>query len=101
MIDRLIDVRILPMPLTSSGGYTIEWQPLLTEDENAKADRLVKRTQAMVAYAGSLVPEIMMPVEEYRADEMGIDAESAYEMPDVVDTEDSIGDEDVDIDEAA
>lgn len=81
IIDRFIDLGILPSPQTGADGYTIEWQPLLTEDEDKKADRLVKRTQAMVAYANSLVPEMMMPVEEYRADEMGIDAESAYDMP--------------------
>jgi hypothetical protein len=95
-VDRLIDVGVLPIPQSGLDGYTIEWQALLTEDENAKADRLVKRTQAMVAYANSVVPEILMPVEEYRQDEMGIDAESAFDLPDVEDalaaqvTEDSI-----------
>jgi hypothetical protein len=104
-IDRLIDVSVLPMPMSSEDGYTIEWQPLLTEDENEKADRLVKRTQAMVAYANSVVPEILMPVQEYREDEMGIDPESAYDMPEVEDAEasempiDETIDEDEDIDD--
>ena len=91
-IDRLIDTRVLAMPKEGEEGYTIEWQPLLTENENEKADLIVKMTQAISTYANGAASSII-PVAEYREQILGRDPESPYEMEEVADARESQDDD--------
>jgi SPP1 gp7 family putative phage head morphogenesis protein len=87
-IDRMISTRVLPTPSEGPDGYTVEWQPLLTDDENEKADRIVKLTQAISAYANGAA-SAFVPVSEYREQILGWDPESPYEMEEIADSRES------------
>lgn len=91
-IDRCISVRALPTPRNGVDGYTIEWQPLLTEDESAKAERQLKTVQAMAQFADSSAAMIWPP-QEVRVDVFGMEPESPYELPDIQDARESQNDD--------
>lgn len=93
-IDRLISTRVLVTPREGVDGYTVEWQPLLTEDENQKADRIVKMTQAISTYANGAA-SAFVPVAEYREQVLGWDPESPYEMEEIADSRESQDDDEV------
>lgn len=97
-IDRLISTRVLVTPREGVDGYSVKWQPLLTEDENEKADRIVKMTQAISTYANGAA-SAFVPVAEYREQVLGWDPESPYEMEELVDARESQDDDDVTEDE--
>lgn len=91
-IDRLISTRVLVTPSEGVDGYSIEWQPLLTEDENEKADRIVKLTNAISTYANGAA-SAFVPVAEYREQVLGWDPESPYEMEEIAESRESEGDD--------
>ena len=93
-VDRTIMFRVLPTPRSGVDGYTVEWQPLITESEPEKADRRLKTVQAMSQYADSNAPWIWPP-QEVRELVFEMDPESPYEMPAVTDARESQNDDDL------
>jgi len=91
-IDRLIATRVLLTPREGVEGYSVEWQPLLTEDESEKATRIMQLTSAISTYAGGAA-SAFVPVAEYREQILGWDAESPYEPEEVMDARESAEDD--------
>lgn len=66
LIDRLIALHALPMPVQ---GYTIDWPPPLMITEKERAEIALLWTQAIAAYAGTLLtPQDVLPLAIYLGD---------------------------------
>lgn len=94
-INRCILTGVLPTPMGGPEEFTVEWEPLLTEDEGQKADTLQKRTQAISTYANGAA-SVLVPFKEYREEFLGLDPVSPYESEESVDSADSAHDDIVD-----
>ena len=69
LIDQCLALRVLPVP---TGGYAVEWQPLIVETEQEKADTALAWTRAIQAYAGpGGSPQEVMPLEIWLSDVLG------------------------------
>lgn len=64
VIDRLIELGILPAPKT--GSYLVEWEESAGLSEIEKADIALKRSQTLAAYSNAIGADIIVPVEEMR-----------------------------------
>jgi uncharacterized protein len=96
-IDRLISTGVLVTPKKNADGYSVEWEPLLTENESEKAARAVQWTNAISTYANGAA-SAFVPVAEYREQFLGLDPESPYEMEEIAESRESEGDDEVEED---
>jgi hypothetical protein len=94
--DRCINYGVLPQPAGGPDGYTIEWEPLIVEDENEKADYALKMTQALKNVSDSAMLG-SFPIEEIRTDIFKWDPEPAYELDETLDARESVGDDGADV----
>ena len=92
-IDRCINFRVLPTPKEGLDGYTVEWQPLITESENEKADRATKYADAVKKYTDGAA-SMVVPRQEFREVWLGLDPESPYEDDEILDAIESVDDDD-------
>lgn len=100
VIDRLISYRVLPTPRGGPDAYTVEWQPLIVESPDDRADRATKLANAWNTLASGMALDIAIPLPEARVEIFGLDPESPYAFPDVEDaTESDAMDDDIEEDE--
>ncbi len=75
LIDTLINTGNLPKPDT---GYWIEWPESNALSPQALADIGVKKADAISKYASSASSEMVVPIEEFRTDILGMSPTSEY-----------------------
>lgn len=75
-IKKMIDTGNLPQPV---GTFYVEWPAGEVLSENIKADIAVKKSTALATYANSPGSELIVPVQEFRKDVLGLPPESDYE----------------------
>ena len=89
-VQKMIDTGNLPRP---AGKWCAEWEHT-DLGEQAAADILVKRTQALVSYSSSPNAELVVPMKEYRRDFLNIAPESDYEPESVIQPDEVVDEND-------
>jgi hypothetical protein len=97
-IDRCISTLVLPKPREGDDGYTVEWEPLLTEDQGEKAQTASTYATAINTYASGQASYVV-PTQEFREYFLGLDPESPYETDEVIDARESEDDDDIEADD--
>ena len=81
-IDLMIATGNLPEP---EGEYWVEWPASGALSADKMADVAVKRAQAISTYANSPSSELVVPVQEFRKDILGLEPESEYDATEELD----------------
>ena len=67
-ISRMIDVGALP----SVVDYEVVWSPLVSEDEQSKADVALKKAQTIATYVNSMGGNMLVPERQFVEEVMGM-----------------------------
>lgn len=85
-INRMIETGNIAEPV---GRWWIEWPEKGSLGPMAEADIAIKRATALATYANSPDAQMVVPVQEFRRDFLGMEPESEYEveLPEEIDEE--------------
>lgn len=74
-INAMIATGNLPKP---QGSWWVEWEEVGALGAQAEAEIMERKTNALVSYANSPGAELIVPVQEFRSDFLGLEADSEY-----------------------
>lgn len=78
-VQKMIDTGNVLAP---EGKWWVEWPSSASLSPAAQADIAVKRSQALAAYNNAPGAELIVPVQEFRADFLNLTPESEYDLDD-------------------
>ena len=84
LIDRLIQVKVLPEP--SEAGYTIAWPDLFSPSEKEQAEIAKTRMETLAAYVNAQGADLVLPVEMFLERMLGFTSEEVEKALGLIET---------------